>query len=105
MVCPRCGQSHPPSARQCNACGGDFVQTTVVRVIQFDTTGLPPAATFGATTVSGTTVLDSVGPVHDRVRAVGGLLALARPSARAITSSSCSVLAAWALSTRLGTQN
>src|SRR5262245_42099628 len=49
MVCPRCGKSTPASANSCRACGAAFAQTNVVTdVVPFDTTGLPPGATFGA---------------------------------------------------------
>jgi Flp pilus assembly protein TadD/predicted Ser/Thr protein kinase len=41
---------------RCAACGAAFAQTTVATsvVVPFDTTGLPPGATFGATTSLGT---------------------------------------------------
>src|SRR5262245_785114 len=73
MVCPRCGKSTPASANQCRACGAAFAQTNVATdvVVPFDTTGLPPGATFGAssgstaggqTTVYGTSQSGSAEP-------------------------------------------
>jgi tetratricopeptide (TPR) repeat protein len=51
MRCPRCGQSVPVSSGRCPACGDAFAETGVATgVIPFDTTGLPPGATFGAST-------------------------------------------------------
>ncbi len=51
MRCPRCGQSVPVSSGRCPACGAAFAETGVATgVIPFDTTGLPPGATFGAST-------------------------------------------------------
>ena len=55
MVCPRCGQLSSVVSGRCAACGAAFAQTTVATsVVPFDTTGLPPGATFGATTAAGT---------------------------------------------------
>ena len=55
MVCPRCGQLSSLVSGRCASCGAAFAQTTVATgVVPFDTTGLPPGATFGATTSSGT---------------------------------------------------
>src|SRR5262245_56657776 len=52
MICPRCGQRTPLSAGRCSACGSPFGEQTVA-VIPIDTTGLPPGATFGASTSLG----------------------------------------------------
>src|SRR2546425_3366049 len=50
MVCPFCGQSSSLASGRCIACGAAFAQTSVTTgVVPFDTTGLPPGATFGAT--------------------------------------------------------
>src|SRR5262245_35713744 len=61
MVCPRCGKSTPASANQCRACGAAFAQTNVATdVVPFDTTGLPPGATFGASAGSTVSVQTTV---------------------------------------------
>ena len=50
MVCSSCGRSSSLSSGRCPACGAAFAQTTVATgVVPFDTTGLPPGASFGAT--------------------------------------------------------
>src|SRR2546426_9204862 len=55
MVCPFCGQSSSLASGRCTACGAAFARTAIVTgVVPFDTTGLPPGATFGAT-INGTT--------------------------------------------------
>ena len=55
MVCPHCGESTPVSVGRCPACGAALVQNTIATgVVPFDTTGLPPGATFGAMTGLGT---------------------------------------------------
>jgi len=55
MVCPICGQLSSLASGRCTACGAAFAQTTIATgVVPFDTTGLPPGATFGAT-INGTT--------------------------------------------------
>jgi serine/threonine protein kinase/tetratricopeptide (TPR) repeat protein len=49
MICPLCGQFAPLSAGRCPGCGAAFAQTAVATgVVAFDTTGLPPGASFGA---------------------------------------------------------
>jgi tetratricopeptide (TPR) repeat protein/predicted Ser/Thr protein kinase len=53
MVCPQCGQRLPVSVGRCSACGATVGQPTLA-VVAIDTTGLPPGATFGASTFSGT---------------------------------------------------
>ncbi len=53
MNCPRCGHSIPATAVRCPDCGVELPQTGVaVDVIPFDTTGLPPGATFGPSSFS-----------------------------------------------------
>src|SRR6266850_215859 len=55
MICPFCGESSSLASGRCTACGAAFAQTTIATgVVPFDTTGLPPGATFGAT-INGTT--------------------------------------------------
>ena len=55
MVCPRCGQAAAAHTSHCARCGALLSHTTVVTdVVPFDTTGLPPGATFGASTTIGT---------------------------------------------------
>jgi Tfp pilus assembly protein PilF len=49
MVCPRCGQDTRLHAGRCTVCGAALAQGGVATgVITVDTTGLPPGATFGA---------------------------------------------------------
>ena len=51
MVCPRCGHTTPVASGRCAACGAAVAEATVATgVVAVDTTGLPPGATFGATT-------------------------------------------------------
>lgn len=51
MVCPRCGHTTPVASGRCAACGAAVAEATVATgVVAVDTTGLPPSATFGATT-------------------------------------------------------
>jgi tetratricopeptide (TPR) repeat protein len=51
MDCPRCGRTTPAHAGRCTACGAGLTSATVATgVIAIDTTGLPPGATFGAST-------------------------------------------------------
>ena len=51
MVCPRCGHTTPVESGRCAACGAAVAGATVATgVVAVDTTGLPPGATFGATT-------------------------------------------------------
>jgi tetratricopeptide (TPR) repeat protein len=52
MVCPGCGRPTTVSAGRCTACGAAFAQASVAGVPP-DTTGLPPAADFGASTPPG----------------------------------------------------
>src|SRR5438034_3382586 len=57
MLCPRCSHSTPVPVGRCPACGATFPDATVATdVMRIDTTGLPPGATFGASTGSGPTV-------------------------------------------------
>src|SRR5436190_22090181 len=81
MVCPRCGKSMPASVNQCRACGAAFAQTNIATdVVPFDTTGLPPGATFGASaasTAGGQTTVYSTataGPEPPMVPAAAGPL-------------------------------
>src|SRR5262245_25707551 len=51
MVCPRCGRSTTVSAGRCTSCGAALAQASIATgVIPLDTTGLPPGASFGAST-------------------------------------------------------
>jgi len=52
MVCPRCGRSTTASAGRCPSCGTALAQSSVATgvVVPVDTTGLPPGASFGAST-------------------------------------------------------
>src|SRR5262252_359594 len=51
MVCPGCGRATTVSKGRCISCGVAFAQTSIATgVIPIDTTGLPPGATFGAST-------------------------------------------------------
>src|SRR5262249_52757115 len=51
MVCPRCGRATAVSENRCSACGAAFAPASIATgVIPIDTTGLPPGATFGAST-------------------------------------------------------
>ena len=51
MICPRCGQSVPVSSGRCPACAATLADATIaIDVVPFDTTGLPPGATFGPST-------------------------------------------------------
>src|SRR6266851_1350434 len=50
MVCPRCGYAGELDNGRCSVCGAAPVGVGVAAgVIQIDTTGLPPGATFGPT--------------------------------------------------------
>ena len=64
MVCPVCGRSSSLQLGRCAACGAAIAQTMVVTgVVPFDTTGLPPGATFGATLeISATTTAGTAAP-------------------------------------------
>src|SRR6266850_7774856 len=54
MICPFCGESSSLASGRCTACGAAFAQTSIATgVVPFDTTGLPPGASFGAT-INGT---------------------------------------------------
>jgi eukaryotic-like serine/threonine-protein kinase len=67
MVCPRCGRSTTASAGRCTACGAAFAPAGVATgVIAVDTTGLPPGASFGATTgLAGATAETGTAPTAD----------------------------------------
>jgi tetratricopeptide (TPR) repeat protein/predicted Ser/Thr protein kinase len=52
MVCPQCGQSTGVAGR-CGTCG-TLAQGVATGLSPIDTTGLPPGATFGASTTRGT---------------------------------------------------
>src|SRR5690242_3664045 len=49
MICPGCGRSSSPDAGICPHCSSRIGATAVTGVVPFDTTGLPPGATFGPT--------------------------------------------------------
>jgi eukaryotic-like serine/threonine-protein kinase len=56
MNCPRCGRPTSVDTGRCTRCGASLSESAVVTsVLALDTTGLPPGATFGASTGLGTT--------------------------------------------------
>jgi tetratricopeptide (TPR) repeat protein/tRNA A-37 threonylcarbamoyl transferase component Bud32 len=80
MTCPRCGRPTSVDAGRCADCGTPIGETAATGtglatgVLQLDTTGLPPGATFGASTSLGTgasTSLGSAAPTGDQATAAG----------------------------------
>jgi tetratricopeptide (TPR) repeat protein len=82
MICPRCGSSLPAGAGRCTACGAALAQASVATgLVQIDTTGLPPGASFGASSggfSGGTGDAATGGATADAV--TGGTTGLDSPS-------------------------
>ena len=67
MLCPRCGRPLSGASGHCAYCGGTGEGAThVVGMVEYDTTGLPPGASFGPSMAAsgGGTATKATAPRH-----------------------------------------